>query len=193
MSNMKCHLTYVLSILAIGAALVLISSVGAQAGDAIDDPVRQPHLKSWSNVIPNAARRFVVLADFGNQGVLDRETGLVWEKSPDATDAMWTDAAAICINKKVGGRKGWRLPSIPELASLIDPTAAAPGPTLPVDHPFTNIQSSSAKGYWSATRNATISYLVWHVFFDTGLVTGNANTVTDYVWCVRGPMNADAY
>jgi|SoimicMinimDraft_4_1059732.scaffolds.fasta_scaffold40322_1 hypothetical protein len=24
-------------------------------------------------------------------------------------------------------------------------------------------------------------------------VTGNAKLVTDFVWCVRGPMNADAY
>jgi hypothetical protein len=106
---------------------------------------------------------------------------------------MWTDAALICVTKNVGGRKGWRLPSITELASLIDPTVAPAVPMLPVGHPFTNVQSSSAKGYWSATRNATISYLVWHVFFDNGAVGGNANTVTDYFWCVRGPMNADTY
>ena len=193
MHSRRSYLTYALGTLVMGAALVLISSVGAKATDVIDDPVRQPHLKSWSNVIPNAAKRFVVLADFNNQAVLDRETGLVWEKSPDATDAMWTDAASICVTKNVGGRKGWRLPSITELASLIDPTVAPAVPMLPVDHPFTNVQSSSAKGYWSATRNATISYIVWHVFFDNGFVGGNANTVTDYFWCVRGPMNADAY
>ena len=29
---------------------------------------------------------------------------------------------------------------------------------------------------------ATISFLVWRVFFDNGLVTDNENTVTDYVW-----------
>lgn len=192
MSSKKCHLTYALSTFVMGAALILAGPVGAEDATTLDQS-KQPNLKSWSNVIPNANRRFIVLPDFNNAAVLDRETGLVWEKSPDATDAMWTDAALICVTKNVGGRKGWRLPSIVELASLIDPTVAAPGPTLPGGHPFTNVQSSSAKGYWSATRNATISYLVWHVFFDNGAVTGNANTVTDYFWCVRGPMNADTY
>lgn len=189
---MNSTTNYLACTLAMAATLTLIAPIGAQAADAIDDPVRQPHLKAWSNVIPNASKRFVVLADFNNQAVLDRETGLVWEHAPDATDRLWADASSYCLNKNVGGRKSWRLPSILELASLIDPTVN-PGPTLPVGHPFTNIQSSQAKGYWSATTNATISYLVWHVFFDSGLVTGNANTVTDYVWCVRGPMSADAY
>lgn len=163
---------------------------------AAEPPIKESALpgitQNWDKNLPSASR-FTILTDFGGAAVRDNETGLVWEKSPDATAASWTDAALICINKIVGNRKGWRLPSIPELASLIDPTVVPPGPTLPVGHPFTNVQSSQEKGYWSATRNATISYLVWHVFFYNGLVTGNANTVTDYVWCVRGPMNADQF
>jgi hypothetical protein len=75
----------------------------------------------------------------------------------------------------------------------INKDVASPGPTLPAGHPFTNIQSSSAKGYWSATTMAANSALAWHVFFDNGLVTGNGKLVSDFVWCVRGPMNADAY
>ena len=98
-------------------------TVGALATDSID-PATQPALKSWSNKIP-AAKRFVVLPDFNNEAVLDRETGLVWEKSPDQGGAYRWDtdeAAAACINSNVGGRKGWRLPAIDELASLIDPS-----------------------------------------------------------------------
>jgi hypothetical protein len=192
MNSKKCHFTYVLGTLAIGATLLLAAPVSAEDSTTID-PSTQPHLKSWSNIIPNANRRFVVLADFSNQAVLDRETGLVWEKAPDTTDSLWTDALITCANKKVGNRKGWRLPSIPELASLIDPTVVSPGPTLPVGHPFTNVQSSQAKGYWSATTMAANAALAWHAFFDNGLVTGNGKLVTDFVWCVRGPMNADMY
>ena len=117
----------------------------------------------------------------------------MWEKSPDATTAIWTDAALICANKIVGNRKGWRLPSIPELASLIDPTVVPPGPTLPVGHPFTNVQSSQEKGYWSATTMGFSTALAWHAFFYNGAVTGNGKLVTDFIWCVRGPMNADVY
>jgi hypothetical protein len=95
--------------------------VGARAADAIDDPVRQPHLKTWSNIIPNTAKRFVVLVDFNNQAVLDRETRLVWEESiAGGSGVTWAEAAYACINKNVGGRKVWRLPSITELLSLVD-------------------------------------------------------------------------
>ena len=39
----------------------------------------------------------------------------------------------------VGGTKGWRLPSVAELASLVDP--ANSNPALPTGHPFSNVQS----------------------------------------------------
>ena len=148
--------------------------------------------QNWDQTIPTASR-FVLLTDFGNAAVRDNETGLVWEQSPDPTPLLWTDALLSCASKPVGNRKGWRLPSMAELASLVDPSVASPGPTLPIGHPFGNIQASSAKGYWSATSMAANSALAWHVFFDNGLVTGNGKLVTDFVWCVRGPMNADAY
>jgi uncharacterized protein DUF1566 len=139
---------------------------------------------------PATSSRFTCV--MRNAAVLDRETGLLWERSPEATEASWTDGALICINKNVGDRRGWRLPSIPELASLIDPTVAPPGPRLPVGHPFTNVQSAE-KGYWSATTMGFDARIAWHVFFGDGGVTGNAKTITAFFWCVRGGMNADVY
>ena len=146
---------------------------------------------SWGDQI-NKPRRFKVLQDFGGAAVLDQETGLVWEQSPDGTTYVWSpndasviQAALACANKNVRGRKGWRLPSINELASLIDPSAPA-GPTLPAGHPFTNVQSSV---YWSATTffpTPLRTGWAWVVNLSDGSVGGALETQAYYVWCVRG-------
>ena len=109
---------------------------------------------------------------------------------PRATFLDWSSVRSGCANKTTGGRKCWRLPSIPELASLIDPSVS-PGPTLPAGHPFTNVQSAF---YWSATSIADSPVFAWIVGFDSGNVTAsNKSLNTYYAWCVRGGMNADAY
>jgi hypothetical protein len=139
--------------------------------------------------------RFIVLEDWNSEAVLDLETGLVWERSPanSTTFTTWSAARLGCINKNVGGRKGWRLPSIPELASLIDPSVASPGPTLPLGHPFLNVQSGASEGYWSASTDAAIPALAWAARFFNGTVFTDAKVDGGQFWCVRGGMNADAY
>jgi uncharacterized protein DUF1566 len=145
-------------------------------------------LQNWSKKLPSPSR-FTVLAEFGNAAVRDDETGLVWEKTLETSEASWSDARAACADKDVGGRKGWRLPSISELASLVDPSMKT-GSTLPLGHPFTNAQ---ADVYWSATTMAGNPNSAWLVFFDTGKVTYAFKTITFHVWCVRGGINADQY
>lgn len=148
---------------------------------------------SWSQKLP-AATRFVVLTDWNSEAVLDRHTGLVWEKSPDTTTQTWFNARFVCINKNVGGQKGWRLPAIAELASLIDPAVAFPGPTLPAGHPFTNVQSSvQSSNYWSASTTAENPTFAWFVDFFDGDVNADNKTRSKFFWCVRGGMNAEAY
>jgi hypothetical protein len=162
------------------------SSALAQNAGAIDLNTVPPN---WDKALPSA-QRFVVLASFNNDAVRDNNTGLVWEKSPQTATATWNGARFTCINKNVGGQKGWRLPSIPDLASLIDPSVAPPGPTLPSGHPFHNIQSA---GYWSATTSAEDASDAWFVYFGRGFVDHDSKTHTGHAWCVRGVMNAEAY
>jgi Protein of unknown function (DUF1566) len=145
-------------------------------------------LQNWSKKLPSGSR-FTVLNAFGDAAVRDDETGLVWEKTLETAEVSWSDARTACADKDVGGRKGWRLPSISELASLVDPSMRS-GSTLPLGHPFTNAQ---ADVYWSATTMAGNPNSAWLVFFDTGRVSYAFKTITFHVWCVRGGINADQY
>jgi hypothetical protein len=151
---------------------------------------------SWDQTLP-AAQRFIVLANFNQQAVLDRETGLVWEKSPSLDVAVWDAVRQTCIDKSIGGRKGWRLPSIPEISSLLDTTATT-SPSLPTGHPFLNIGPGIFSLFFSATVDASNpSQFVWAITFST-LSSGSHIALTFKAqnfraWCVRGGMNADAY
>ena len=49
------------------------------------------YAQNWSVQINN--NRFRVLTQFGNAAVLDQETGLVWERTPSATQLPWADPA----------------------------------------------------------------------------------------------------
>jgi Protein of unknown function (DUF1566) len=176
---------------------VLIGNVfalGASSHSAFAAPPSNPNpttdllLHNWSKKLPSASR-FTVLSDFGHAAVRDEETGLVWEKTLETSEVSWSDARAACADKDVGGRKGWRLPSISELASLVDPSVKT-GSSLPLGHPFTNAQ---ADVYWSATTMAGNPNSAWLVFFDTGRVSYGFKTITFHVWCVRGGINADQY
>jgi hypothetical protein len=145
-------------------------------------------MQNWDKKLPSASR-FTILSAFGGAAVRDDETGLVWEKTLETNQVSWADARAACADKDVGGRKGWRLPSIFELASLMD-LSMSTGPTLPLGHPFTNVQLDV---YWSATTVAGTPNSAWLVFFDTGKVLSGFKTITFHAWCVRGGMNTDQY
>ena len=128
-----------------------------------------------SHIVP-ASERFELVLD--GKAVLDKETGLIWEQSPDATKRTWASACAYCLNKEVGGRKGWRLPTQEELSSLVDTNES--DPTLPSGHSLSNVQSAN---YWSSTSSPNDA---WGVSFSTGIVSPIVRSITNYVWCVRG-------
>jgi hypothetical protein len=181
--------------------LVMVAFVNSPAGAA---SAAGPYyaVPSWDQTLActaiNNCPRFIVLTNMNSEAVLDRETGLVWEKSPGDTDhdgdvdvndrRNLSFAQSHCNRLTVGNRKGWRIPTVQELASLVDPSVPLPGPTLPAGHPFSNVQSDS---YWSATTSTLVGNSAWTVSFNDGDVNVSTKSVEDLVWCVRGGQGVD--
>lgn len=126
--------------------------------------------------------RFVVLADFFNEAVLDKETGLVWEQSLEASVHTWQDAQAYCFGRFHGDRGGWGLPRMEELAGILV--------FLPAGHPFTNVNTQSTDFYWSATTLAGDVTQAWALKANTAK-GWRAKTESHLVWCVRGGHGHD--
>lgn len=116
------------------------------------------------------------------EAVKDVTTGLIWERSPDLSHFVWTEAIGHCEEKRLGDGKRWHLPSIKELATLIDQDQK--DPALPKDHPFSNIRSAV---YWSSTPSQTDDIVAWHVSFFSGQVVTDQKSQTRRAWCVRTP------
>ena len=160
------------------------------ADDLLVVPVKA-QFTSWDKKIPGSTR-FKLVMD--GQAVLDRETGLVWEKtlcstqSPaGACDGPWWEACFSCWNKVEGGRRGWRLPKLEELLSLLDMSESSPA--LPKDHPFNYVRSAE---YWTSTSWPG-GIMLGLDLKDGEIYTHTTDIGTLYTWCVRGGCANSGY
>ena len=103
----------------------------------------------------------------------------------------WAQASDSCVNRIVGARRGWRLPSVLELMSLLDPPQSTTA--LPTGHPFTLDPMGTV--YGSASSNVqSPTTLAWSVSISSGGGASVSNkTSLFHFWCVRGGTNADQY
>jgi hypothetical protein len=137
---------------------------------------------AWNNIIPVPNGRFVDAMN--GFAVLDKETGLVWAKTPDSLPRNWKTSNQFCTQLFYGGRMGWRLPTIDELSSLIaiDATGTL---RLPDGNPFQNAQPNS---YWSSSSPS--SGIRWAIKFNTDPLNiapaYDETNSTVLTWCVRG-------
>jgi Protein of unknown function (DUF1566) len=85
------------------------------------------------------------------------------------------------LHKAIGNRKGWRLPFVYELNSLVNPTPNIGEPRLPAGHPFNDISGP----FWTATADEDVSaYTV--SFTGTSSYSSAVQTLSFRTWCVRG-------
>jgi hypothetical protein len=194
---MKHGLARTLALIGLGLATFAVTPAHAQTtanGPYYATP-------SWDQTLP-AATRFIVLSNFNSEAVLDRETGLVWTRSPNTVARTFDSASNHCVTRSTGNRAGWRLPTHNELASLFDPSFPPQNPSappLPSGHPFTGIPAIGF--FWSVNQHVSSPNSRLTVGYDTFppgilLVLGGSSNVAlgaeNFVWCVRGGLQPNA-
>jgi hypothetical protein len=119
----------------------------------------------------------------GGAAVLDRETGLVWERAPATSSIDWPGAFAVCLERTTGNRLGWRLPRAEEIYTLVDQSQAS---KLPAGHPFT----VGTALFWTATTSYVDPTDGLALDLGGGLAPGfvvrRDKTTMQRQWCVRG-------
>jgi hypothetical protein len=80
------------------SALMVLMAIGVAVHPALAQttaPGPYYALPAWDQTL-SSATRFIVLSNFGGVAVLDRETGLVWERSPsNTTSVTWFAAHSL--------------------------------------------------------------------------------------------------
>lgn len=140
---------------------------------------------------------------FEGQAVLDRETGLIWERTVSTYKTTWQKEE--CASKTIGGQRGrggrggWHLPTLQELLSLAPLTEEAPFINLKLY----NLQLIGGEHYWSSTVNSAQepyhkNGIYYPGVFNVSFGLSSFNTYSHYTmgdqgsdklhpsWCVRG-------
>lgn len=137
-----------------------------------------------------------------NGEVTDNYTGLVWQQSDSSADGgaqtAWSGAATYCAGLSLNGET-WRVPSLNELATLVDEAKVQPAvdtTAFPGTHPTSSDSGCMFDGmptwYWASeplAGDATAAW--WGIDFCDGYTGANNATsgwnayATAWVKCVR--------
>lgn len=110
--------------------------------------------------------------------VLDNYTGLIWQRRDSGNGLSWEAAGDYCATLDLGGNS-WRLPSIRELATLVDEAQVAPAINREM-FPDTKYGSRSNNWYWSSHRAQGSNSASWAINFDDGFTGFNAGSNGDW-------------
>lgn len=109
--------------------------------------------------------------------VTDLRTGLTWQQTPDTAVHTWMTASTYCQNFSVSFSFGFRLPSLKELLTLVDPTRVMPA----ID--ILAFPNTPPAWFWTASNRSPMGPAA--VSFDTGATSFFAATDSLRVRCVR--------
>jgi hypothetical protein len=120
-----------------------------------------------------------------NETVIDTQTGLMWTKNASLFDfpLSWDEALNAIKEYNLSGLYGysdWKLPNRKELFSLISHETI--NPSIPTDHPFTNIFSGY---YWTSSSCARLPNQAWYIHLGGARVFKGMKYGSYMVWPVR--------
>jgi len=170
-------------------------------------PLSYTKLDSSGAALPDSATSWVM--------VKDNVTGLIWEvKTDDGTihdkdnTYTWYDSnpatnggypgthsegadteyfIKALNDADFGGYTDWRLPTIKEMAYIVNYGIPYPGPSIDTGY-FPNIQNDS--WYWSSTTNAYYTDSAWGLNFHSGYGGGSNKKYSKiYICAVRGEQS----
>lgn len=111
--------------------------------------------------------------------VRDNYTGLVWQRGDSDDMLSWQEAVDYCASLDLNGNS-WRLPSIRELATLVDEAQVAPAINREM-FPDTKYGARSNDWYWATPQRGSAA---WGLNFDDGFTGTNTGSAA---WNTFGP------
>lgn len=123
--------------------------------------------------------------------VQDKITGLLWKRCSEgqsgascnngtAVTYTWWNAMALAADTDFAGAKGWRLPTITELATLLEYQCTMPAINMKM------FPATPATNFWSATPYAGYVNGAWNLNFNDGVHDNSSKNYRLYVRLVRG-------
>jgi hypothetical protein len=113
---------------------------------------------------------------------VDEKTGLVWQDNPQLPAELdYLAAKQYCHQLSLDGFSDWRLPTIKELASIIDLKTYRPA----LKNGFV---MRLEERFWSDTPDAGNPRNAWVVSFSYGEIASYPRSRAYHVRCVRGKM-----
>ena len=156
------------------AWIVLMQSAQAAQSCRTDIPQSTPN------------NRFIINGD----EVTDKVTGLIWQRCSlgqsgadcsmgSAATYNWSEALQAAESVRASTGKGWRLPNIKELQSIVEEACYNPAINLSV------FPGTASSDFWSATPNAYSSSNAWYVHIGYGYSYSYGRSYSFYVRHVR--------
>ena len=179
-----------------------------QDGNYSINPMSFTKLDGSGNALPDSSTSWVMVKDnvtgliweikTNKDGVKnyndlhDADNTYTWYDSNPATNGGYAgtpgsgtdteDFIKALNDANYGGYSDWRLPTIKELAYIVDYSIPYPGPEINTAY-FPNTVSSF---YWSSTTYASNADYAWGVYFGYGDGSPNYKNYSYYVRAVRG-------